>query len=356
VRAVPDPVSDVPGLFGVPGLSDVPVLPGAPVLSDIPVLDVAGLHVGFGDVEAVRGVSLQVRRGETHCLVGESGCGKSALALAVMGLLVRGARRTAGRLRFGDIDLLPLSDRAMGRLRGDRIGMVFQDPMTSLNPAYTVGSQLTEVYRHHRGGHHRGGARGAAVERAAELLGRVGIAAPGLRMRQFPHQLSGGLRQRVMIALALICSPALLIADEPTTALDVTVQAGILRLLMGLQADMGLALLLITHDLGVVARVAHRVSVMYAGEIVESAPVADLFAHPSHPYTQGLLASVPVPGQGRRDQPLGSIPGTVPRLPPGFVGCGFRGRCAHAMPACADPVPLRRRTPDHAYLCLLPPA
>ena len=316
----------------------------------IPVLDVAGLRVGLGDIEAVRGVSLQVRRGETHCLVGESGCGKSVTALAVMGLLARGARRTARRLRFEGIDLLPLSDRAMGRLRGDRIGMVFQDPMTGLNPAYTVGSQLTEVYRRHRGG-----ARAAAVERAAELLGRVGIAAPGLRLQQFPHQLSGGLRQRVMIALALICSPALLIADEPTTALDVTVQAGILRLLMGLQADMGLALLLITHDLGVVARVAHQVSVMYAGEVVESAPVADLFARPGHPYTQGLLASVLVPGQGR-DQPLGSIPGTVPRIPPGFQGCGFRGRCAHAMPACAGPVPLRRGAPDHACLCVLPAA
>jgi len=313
------------------------------------VLDVAGLRVGFDGVEAVRGVSLQVRRGETHCLVGESGCGKSVTALAVMCLLVRGARRSAGRLRFEDTDLLPLSDRAMGRLRGDRIGMVFQDPMTGLNPAYTIGSQLTEVYRRHRGG-----SRAAAVERAAELLGRVGIAAPGLRLRQFPHQLSGGLRQRVMIALALICGPALLIADEPTTALDVTVQAGILRLLMGLQADMGLALLLITHDLGVVARVAHRVSVMYAGEVVESAPVADLFARPSHPYTQGLLASVPVPGKGSRDQPLGSIPGTVPRIPPGFVGCGFRDRCAHAMPACADPVLVRHRSPDHACRCLLP--
>ena len=314
------------------------------------VLDVHGLRVSFGATEAVRGVSLRVARGETHCLVGESGCGKSVTALAVMGLLARGARRSAGHIRFAGADLLPLSDRAMGRLRGDRIGMVFQEPMTSLNPAFTVGSQMTEVYRRHRGG-----SRAAAAERAAALLGRVGIAAPGLRLGQFPHQLSGGMRQRVMIATALMCEPELLIADEPTTALDVTVQAGILRLLAALQAEMGLALLLITHDLGVVARVAHRVSVMYAGEVVESAPAAALFARPSHPYTQGLLASIPVPGKGRRDEPLGSIPGTVPRIPPGFAGCGFRDRCRFAMPDCAVGVPLRERAPGHAYWCQIPP-
>ncbi len=314
------------------------------------VLDVAGLRVGFGATEAVRGVALQVRRGETHCLVGESGCGKSVTALSVMGLLARGAVRSAEHIRFHGVDLAALSDRAMGRLRGDRIGMIFQEPMTSLNPAYTVGSQMTEVYRRHRGG-----SRSDATERAAALLGRVGITAPGLRLGQFPHQLSGGLRQRVMIAMALMCGPELLIADEPTTALDVTVQAGILRLLAALQAEMGLALLLITHDLGVVARVAHQVSVMYAGQVVESAPVTALFARPSHPYTQGLLASVPVPGKVRRDQPLGSIPGTVPRIPPGFAGCGFRDRCAHAVPSCAVAAPLRERAPGHTYLCQLTP-
>jgi len=314
------------------------------------VLEVGGLRVGFRAVEAVRGVDLAVARGETHCLVGESGSGKSVTALAVMGLLPRGARRGADRLRFGEADLLGLSDRAMGRLRGDRIGMVFQEPMTSLNPAYTVGSQLTEVYRRHRGGSQR-----AAVDRAAELLGRVGISAPGRRLGQFPHQLSGGLRQRVMIAMALMCGPELLIADEPTTALDVTVQASILRLLANLQAEMGLALLLITHDLGVVARIAHRVSVMYAGQVVETAPSAALFAHPTHPYTRGLLASVPVPGKVRRDEPLGSIPGTVPRIGPGFQGCSFRDRCPFAMPECAIEAPLRQRAPGHAYLCQLPP-
>jgi oligopeptide/dipeptide ABC transporter ATP-binding protein len=314
-----------------------------------PVLEIAGLRVRFGGVEAVRGVGLQVQRGETHCLVGESGCGKSVTALSVMNLLPRGVRRHADRLQFQGTDLLRLGDRAMGKLRGDRIGMIFQEPMTSLNPAFTVGSQMTEVYRRHRGG-----SRAAAVDRAAELLARVGISGPGRRLGQFPHQLSGGLRQRVMIAMALMCDPELLIADEPTTALDVTVQAEILRLLARLQRELGLAMLLITHDLGVVARIAHRVSVMYAGQVVETADAAALFGNPSHPYTRGLLASVPVPGKVRRDEKLGSIPGVVPRIGPGFVGCSFRDRCAHAMPQCAVEAPLRERAPGHDYLCQLP--
>ena len=309
------------------------------------MLEVAGLRVRFAGAEPVRGVSLAVRRGQTHCVVGESGSGKSLTALAIMGLLPRGARAD-GEMRF-DGAAMP-SGRALARLRGDRMAMIFQEPMTSLNPAFTIGSQLTEIWRRHRPGGQRG-----AVARAAELLGRVGIAAAGDRMGQFPHQLSGGLRQRVMIAMALMCSPQLLIADEPTTALDVTVQAQILRLLGELQRELGLAVLLITHDLGVVARVADQVSVLYAGAVVESAPAAALFARPSHPYTRGLLASVPDPARCTRGEPLGSIPGLVPRLPPGFTGCAFRDRCPHAMPACAADPPVRQAGPGHHFACFL---
>ena len=315
------------------------------------ILSIGDLRVKFGDrTEAVRGLSLSVARGETHCIVGESGCGKSVTSLAVMGLLARGAIRSADHIRFRDQDLLGLPERAMARLRGDKIAMIFQEPMTSLNPAYTIGSQMAEVFERHRGAGRR-----AALDRAAELLERVGISGPGMRLGQYPHQLSGGLRQRVMIAMALMCDPELLIADEPTTALDVTVQAQILRLLQKLQRELGLAMLLITHDLGVVARMAQRVSVMYAGQVVESGPVSDLFAAPSHPYTRGLLACIPVPGTVRRGDPLGSIPGVVPRIPPGFVGCGFRDRCAWALPECARAVPLRQASAGHTYLCRLMP-
>jgi peptide/nickel transport system ATP-binding protein len=314
-----------------------------------PVLEVANLRVTFGSaVAAVRGISLTVNRGETHCLVGESGCGKSVTALAVMGLLVRGAQRSADVLRFQDIDLTRLTERGMARLRGDKLAMIFQEPMTSLNPAYTVGSQMAEVLERHRPV-----SRGQALDRAAELLGRVGITAPGMRLKQYPHQLSGGLRQRVMISMALMCEPELLIADEPTTALDVTVQAQILRLLQTLQRELGLALLLITHDLGIVARMADRVSVMYAGEVVESAPSEALFAAPTHPYTRGLLRCIPVPGSVRRDEPLGSIPGVVPRIAPGFAGCAFRDRCTHAIADCAHAAPRRSAATGHDYLCRL---
>ncbi|MCW3474569.1 ABC transporter ATP-binding protein [Limobrevibacterium gyesilva] len=314
------------------------------------LLDVQGLRVRFGGgTEAVRGVSLAVDRGETHCLVGESGCGKSVSALAVMTLLARGATRSAERMAFAGTDLLGLDERGMAKLRGNRMAMIFQEPMTSLNPAYTVGSQMAEVMRRHRGASRR-----AALDRAAALLGRVGITAPGMRLAQYPHQLSGGLRQRVMIAMALMCDPELLIADEPTTALDVTVQAQILRLLLELQRELGLAILLITHDLGIVARMAHRVSVMYAGQVVESAPAADLFAAPTHPYTRGLLDCVPAPGKVARGAQLGSIPGTVPRIPLGFTGCAFRDRCAQAMPECSGDIPAQTRIPGHRYLCRLP--
>jgi peptide/nickel transport system ATP-binding protein len=314
------------------------------------LLEVDRLEVSFGGrTAAVRGASLTVERGETHCLVGESGCGKSVTALAVMNLLARGAQRNAQRLSFEDHDLLRLSDSGMAHLRGNQMAMIFQEPMTSLNPAYTVGSQMTEVLRRHRRASQR-----VATDRAADLLARVGITAPGLRLGQFPHQLSGGLRQRVMIAMALMCEPKLLIADEPTTALDVTVQAQILRLLAQLQRDLGLGMLLITHDLGIVARVAHRVSVMYAGEVVESAATAELFARPRHPYTQGLLRCVPVPGRIKRDEPLGSIPGTVPRITPGFEGCAFRERCDFADETCRAAIPRHAAGPGHEFLCRLP--
>ena len=313
------------------------------------LLDIEDLRVTFGGTAAVRGISLTVQKGETHCLVGESGCGKSVTSLAVMGLLAKGGKREAARLSFAGDDIRDYNEAQMSRLRGDRMAMIFQEPMTSLNPAYTVGSQMTEVLRRHRGT-----PRAQAVDRAVELLTRVGITAPGLRLGQFPHQLSGGLRQRVMIAMALMCDPELLIADEPTTALDVTVQAQILRLLAELQKDLGLGILLITHDLGIVARVADRVSVMYAGEVVESAPTAELFRAPRHPYTRGLLSCVPVPGKVKRGDPLGSIPGVVPRIPPGFTGCGFRDRCSFAEAACAAPLPRRDVGPAHEALCILP--
>ena len=315
-----------------------------------PLLEVSGLRVRFGaNVDAVRGISIAVNKGETHCLVGESGCGKSVSALAVMGLLARGATRSAERLSFGGKDMLGLSERGLGKLRGDRMAMIFQEPMTSLNPAFTIGAQMAEVVQCHRSA-----SRAQGLDRAADLLAKVGIINPGLRLAQFPHQLSGGLRQRVMIAMALMCDPELLIADEPTTALDVTVQAQILRLLQGLQRELGLAILLITHDLGVVARVAHRVSVMYAGEVVESASAKDLFAAPTHPYTQGLLRCVPVPGLVKRGDPLGSIPGTVPRITPGFQGCAFRERCDHAASVCTKAIAEQHNGPDHAYRCRLP--
>ncbi|HEY5301308.1 MAG TPA: ABC transporter ATP-binding protein [Acetobacteraceae bacterium] len=315
-----------------------------------PTLEIEGLRVGFGAMEAVRGISLSVARGETHCLVGESGCGKSVSALAVMGLLPPGARRTVRRIAFAGEEIGQLSERQLARLRGDRMGMIFQEPMTSLNPAYTIGSQMTEVLRRHRGL-----SRGDAAERSVAMLDRVGVTAPAMRLGQFPHQLSGGLRQRVMIAMALLCEPKLLIADEPTTALDVTVQAQTLRLLARLQRDLGLAVLLITHDLGIVARVANHVSVMYAGEIVEQGSVEGLFAAPSHPYTRGLLDAIPVPGKVRRGDRLGSIPGIVPRLQAGFVGCPFRDRCAHAAPVCAVEAARQEAGLEHVYRCRLAP-
>jgi oligopeptide/dipeptide ABC transporter ATP-binding protein len=305
-------------------------------LSGEPLLEVRDLRVSFagegGELPAVRGVSLRLAEGETLALVGESGCGKSVTALAVMRLLEANGR-VSGTLRFRGRDLGGLDAAGLQALRGREIGMIFQEPMTSLNPVFRVGDQIGEVLRIHRG------ADAAAARRAAvALLERVRIPDPARRAEQYPHELSGGMKQRVMIAMALACDPALLIADEATTALDVTIQAQILELLRALQEESGMAILLITHDLGVVAQFAARVAVMYAGEIVEEAPVRALFRAPLHPYTRALLRALPRPGARGR---LGAIEGTVPsprELPP---GCAFSARCAEVLARCAgEPAPL----------------
>jgi peptide/nickel transport system ATP-binding protein len=315
------------------------------------LLEVEGLTVDIatarGTLHAVRDVSFSLHSGETLCLVGESGCGKSMTALALMGLLPRAAKRSARRMLFEGNDLAALSEGRLAELRGARMAMVFQEPMTALNPAYTIGDQLTEVHRRHKVS-----TMAAARERAVALLEMVGITNAAARLGQYPHQLSGGLRQRIMIAMALMCGPSLLIADEPTTALDVTIQAQILRLLVELQQDLGISIVLITHDLGVVARVAHRVAVMYAGEIVEAADAADLFAAPRHPYTRGLMASIPVPGATRPGDRLGVIRGIVPSLIGEVRGCAFRDRCDFAQPVCAHTVPVRSDG-GHDWRCIL---
>jgi peptide/nickel transport system ATP-binding protein len=316
------------------------------------VLDVQGLHVDIrtasGVVHPVRDVSFQVRRGETLCIVGESGCGKSMTSLAIMGLLPRAAQRRARTMRFLGEDLTKLGEQRMNALRGDRIAMVFQEPMTALNPAYTIGEQLVEHYRHHRGA-----SAEQARERAIELLQKVGIAAAADRLQQYPHQLSGGLRQRVMIAMALMCAPELLVADEPSTALDVTIQAQILRLLADLQKELGIAMVLITHDLGVVARIADRVAVMYAGQVVEEGTAAEIFARPRHPYTRGLLACIPVPGRTAPGSRLGSIPGVVPSLTGELRGCAFRERCPNARAECRQPIALRDEGGGRRWRCIV---
>jgi peptide/nickel transport system ATP-binding protein len=315
------------------------------------ILDVDGLTVDIatprGTLHAVRDVSFRIARGETLCLVGESGCGKSMTAFALMDLLPKTATRRARTLTLAGEDLTCASASRMSRLRGDHMAMIFQEPMTALNPAYTIGDQLAEVHRRHKGS-----TRKAARDRGVELLEKVGITAAAARLGQYPHQLSGGLRQRVMIAMALMCGPALVVADEPTTALDVTIQAQILRLLVDLQRDLGIAMLLITHDLGVVARVAHRVAVMYAGEIVEAGTAASVFGAPRHPYTRGLMAAIPVPGKTRPGARLGAIPGVVPSLVGDMHGCAFRERCAYATAVCAGPIALRAEQ-AHEWRCVL---
>jgi oligopeptide/dipeptide ABC transporter ATP-binding protein len=315
------------------------------------LLHVQGLRTHFftndGVVRAVDGVDLSVRQGETLGLVGESGCGKSITALTVMRLLSRPGRAVAGRVIFNGRNLLELSEEEMEDVRGNDIAMIFQEPMTSLNPVFRVGDQIGEALQRHLGV-----SRDEAGDRVVDLFTTVGIPSPERRVREYPHQMSGGMRQRVMIAMALACKPKLLIADEPTTALDVTIQAQILELIKELKRTQNMAVIMITHDLGVIAEVAQNVAVMYAGKIVERAPVEELFASPQHPYTQGLLGSIPSPDKlGRR---LDVIRGVVPHplnLPP---GCTFAPRCPHRMDVCDTAFPALDPTgPNHDVACYL---
>jgi oligopeptide/dipeptide ABC transporter ATP-binding protein len=293
---------------------------------------------------AVDGLSLRVGRGETLALVGESGCGKSMTALSVMGLVPRPSGRIAGSVRLDGEELVGLTDKRLEKLRGDRMAMIFQEPMTSLNPVMTIGAQVAEAVILHRGVSRR-----EAERRALAVLDEVKIPSPARRFHEYPHQFSGGMRQRVMIAIALACEPALLLADEPTTALDVTIQAQVLGLLADLKARHGTALLFITHNLGVVAQIADRVAVMYAGQIVEEADVADIFAAPAHPYTRALFAAIP--RMDLDDQALIAIPGRVPALDAMPVGCRFAPRCPMARAGCERPQDLLELRGGHRVRC-----
>ena len=309
----------------------------APLASEPPLLRVEGLSILFdgtpSNVNVVDDVSFAVSKGKTLCIVGESGCGKSVTSLALMGLLpTPPARIISGSAMFEGQELLTLTERERADLRGDRMAMIFQEPMTSLNPAFTIGDQIAEgIVRH------RKVTKAEAMERALNMLKKVRIPAPEKRLRAYPHEMSGGMRQRVMIAMALANDPQLLIADEPTTALDVTIQAQILTLVRRLQEDTGTAMILITHDLGVVAEVADEVAVMYAGHVVESGPVEAIFEDPQHPYTIGLMGSVP--SLGRRQGRLATIRGTVPPAELMPKGCRFTPRCPFSDSRCANDLP-----------------
>jgi len=317
------------------------------------LLEVENLQTHFRTAEginrAVDGISFGIAAGETLAIVGESGCGKSATANSILRLIPEPPGKIAGSIRFNGRELLALSDREMRSVRGKDIGMIFQEPMTSLNPVLTIGYQIAETLREHEDL-----GRAAAGRRSAELLRLVGIAEPERRLDEYPHQLSGGMRQRVVIAIALACNPKLLIADEPTTALDVTIQAQILDLMRDLKRQTGASIMLITHDLGVVADVAERVMVMYAGKKVEEGPVAELLTSPLHPYTQGLLAAVPRLGasSSHTQTRLREIPGLVPSLTTRIKGCVFAGRCASATDLCRTVAPaLEAKTSGHFAAC-----
>ena len=327
--------------------------PAAP--AKVPLLQIRGLKTHFktddGWLHAVDGVDLTIDRGETVSVVGESGCGKTVTAMTVLKLLpMPPGRIVAGEVLWQGKDLVGASVEEMRRVRAKEIAIVFQEPMTSLNPVYTVGEQIAETLRLHEGLSRKG-----AMDRAVEMLKLVHIPEAERRIRQYPHELSGGMRQRVMIAMALACNPKLLIADEPTTALDVTIQAQILDLMRELKAKIGAAIILITHDLGVVAEMAERVVVMYAGRKVEEAPVDSLFSAPQHPYTKGLLNSVPQLGETLKDKPrerLVEIPGMVPSLRTEIVGCAFAPRCPLATDRCRTEAPmLTEKRPSHIAAC-----
>jgi oligopeptide/dipeptide ABC transporter ATP-binding protein len=318
-----------------------------------PILEVVSLSISFttdtGRARVVDEVSFAIGKGETVGLVGESGCGKSVTAMSIMRLNPSPpSHLDAGRILFQGNNLLDLDNSEMRAIRGDRIGMIFQEPMTSLNPTFSIGYQIAEVFRIHRGM-----SAGEARQESIHILGMVGIGAPERRLHQHPHELSGGLRQRVMIAMALACRPDLLIADEPTTALDVTVQAQILDLLRWLQTKIGMSVLLISHDLGIVAEICERVLVMYAGRIVEGAAVGELFRHPRHPYTVGLLSSSPRLGQRRATLP--TIPGMVPAPGQRVSGCHFAKRCPRVTERCrTDAPPVTAVGPEHDVVCWNP--
>ena len=302
------------------------------------MLQVNDLQISFstyaGEVQAVRGVSFDLRRGETLAIVGESGSGKTVTAKSLLRLLPEANTRIkGGEAIFEGEDILKLSEQRMQKIRGEKIAMVFQDPMTSLDPTMKIGPQITESLKKHLG---LSGQK--ARERAVELLTLVGIPNPGDRVKQYPHQFSGGMRQRVVIAIALACDPQILIADEPTTALDVTIQAQILELLRELQQNLGMSVILITHDLGVVAHTAHRVAVMYAGKVVETGTLREIFYDPQMPYTWGLLSSIPLP-TADRSQELIPIPGSPPDMADPPKGCPFTPRCPYAMRICAEEMP-----------------
>ncbi len=315
------------------------------------LLEVKGLTTAFaGDYGrdiSVDHIDFHVDEGEVVCIVGESGCGKSVTSLSIMGLLRRGGAVIDGSVLFDGKNLLSMTEKELDQIRGDQITMIFQDPLTSLNPVFTVGNQITESIRTHM---HL--SREDANERAISLLGKVGMPDPRGVMKKYPHTLSGGMRQRVMIAMALSCDPRLLIADEPTTALDVTIQAQIMELLRTLQKEMGMSMILITHDIGLVANTADRVLVMYAGQIIEEAPVEELFADPKHPYTRALLDTIPTIRDGAERQ-LVSIPGIVPESYDDIKGCRFAQRCRYRKPECEDSQEDYEFGPHHTAKCIV---